>query len=415
MKLTVLILMLQVCFIQAFSQTNYQPGLIHKTNGEVINGWIDYREWNRNPEEIRFKATMTEVAASYTNYDISLFEITGKETFIKAIVSKDMRPVALENLTTDHSDSLVMDTVFLRVLVNAPRLSLYALNEDKEHFYIKGSTGNFEELTYKVYLNNDGGLSYTEERPVFRQQLLGCIENDPNFSQLQKKLKNMRYEEKELTSFIRKVNNVVVSPDQIDKKKKSAFFVAAGMQVSTLKVAGFPHIGDMDYSTTVTPAFALGIDVLSGRSLNDFTIRLSLGYSVVNSTGTQTSADWTGKEMEQTYSLKVNSVTPAVSLLYSFLRNTSYRVYGGFGLGYNLSSFPTNDYTETIKSTNVTTTKSDYLSLEKNWMSISAHLGAIIKERFEVTAATNIAGTFSKYVNYTLKPSVFSFNVAYRF
>jgi hypothetical protein len=45
-----------------------------------------------------------------------------------------MRPVALENLTTDLSDSLLIDTVFLRVIVDAQKLSLYALHDNKDHF-----------------------------------------------------------------------------------------------------------------------------------------------------------------------------------------------------------------------------------------------------------------------------------------
>jgi hypothetical protein len=61
-------------------------------------------------------------------------------------------------------------------------------------------------------------------------------------------------------------------------------------------------------------------------------MRVSVGYSVFNSTGTKTSVNFSGVEKDQQYHLKVVSVTPAFSLLYSFLRNASYKVYGGLDL-----------------------------------------------------------------------------------
>jgi len=48
-------------------------------------------------------------------------------------------------------------------------------------------------------------------------------------------------------------------------------------------------------------------------------------------------------------------------------------------------------------------------------MSTSAHLGAIIKNRFEINTAVNFGGSFSKYIYLALKPNIFSFGVAYRF
>jgi hypothetical protein len=49
-------------------------------------------------------------------------------------------------LTNDTKDSVVTDTVFLQELIMPDRLSLYDLNNDKYHFYIKCKSGDYEEL-----------------------------------------------------------------------------------------------------------------------------------------------------------------------------------------------------------------------------------------------------------------------------
>jgi hypothetical protein len=74
-----------------------------------------------------------------------------------------------------------------------------------------------------------------------------------------------------------------------------------------------------------------------------------------------------------------------------------------------------NEYVEYIKSTNVTTVKNNYMDFEKNWVSASACLGVIIKERLEISAATNFAGSFSNYSGSKFKVPLFSLGAAFRF
>jgi hypothetical protein len=50
---TLLISILFVC-IGAIAQKNYTLAYIVKNNNDTINGFIDYREWYKNPESILF-------------------------------------------------------------------------------------------------------------------------------------------------------------------------------------------------------------------------------------------------------------------------------------------------------------------------------------------------------------------------
>ena len=56
MKYLIFILLFAVCF-SGFSQTNYQKGFIVSNSGDTTRGFINYKEWGKNPEHISFKTS----------------------------------------------------------------------------------------------------------------------------------------------------------------------------------------------------------------------------------------------------------------------------------------------------------------------------------------------------------------------
>ena len=182
-----------------------------------------------------------------------------------------------------------------------------------------------------------------------------------------------------------------------------------------LHVEGSKDIADLSYSTSLTPTFGIGMDIFSRRNLSDFTIRLAVKYSSLNYKGNKTDKDWVGTETEKLYSLKVTTITPELSILYNFVKGSSYTVYGGLGVGYNLSSFPLNEYVEIKKATNDMSKYSNYLPFEKNWTGLSASIGVVIKKKFELTAGTKILGSFANFASFGFNPSIYTLAFSYRF
>ena len=39
----------------AFSQENYIPGYVIKNNNDTVFGFVDYRNWSKNPVMVKFK------------------------------------------------------------------------------------------------------------------------------------------------------------------------------------------------------------------------------------------------------------------------------------------------------------------------------------------------------------------------
>ena len=143
--------------VVCYSQSSYQEGFVVTKSGDSLRGWIDYRQWSKNPTAIKFKRDLaSNNPTTYTVDDLALFEIVGRDRYLKAAVTKDMRPVEISELryATDNVVSYtVSDTVFLRVLLEG-KISLYELNDKKSHFYVREEGKDYLELMYIVHLES---------------------------------------------------------------------------------------------------------------------------------------------------------------------------------------------------------------------------------------------------------------------
>jgi hypothetical protein len=75
------------------AQSHFQPGKILPDKGDTLSGWIDYQEWRVNPRQITFRPTPQGAPVVYRVTDLRYVEVTGFDTYVKAIVTKDMRGV----------------------------------------------------------------------------------------------------------------------------------------------------------------------------------------------------------------------------------------------------------------------------------------------------------------------------------
>src|SRR4051812_42975610 len=186
------------------AQKNYQPGWLVLNNGDTVRGQIDYRNWERNPRTIRFKQSQTAEATNYTVETLQSFEVAGEDYYLRAIVTKDMLPVKLNALEFEGEQKMITDTVFVRSVIQGDRISLYELIDDKPHYFIQQPGGTFEELIYQVYLSKSDRL-HTVTHALYKDQLKRFAINNTS---LRNRIDNSDYREKDLTSVIRKLNNV---------------------------------------------------------------------------------------------------------------------------------------------------------------------------------------------------------------
>lgn len=76
---TLLPVLLCVAF-QSLAQRNLQPGYIINNSGDTINGFVDYKEWYRNPYSVSFTETKEDAPVKRSISDVQEFNITVKSS-----------------------------------------------------------------------------------------------------------------------------------------------------------------------------------------------------------------------------------------------------------------------------------------------------------------------------------------------
>jgi|FLOH01.1.fsa_nt_gi hypothetical protein len=171
-------LLLIIIFAATFSYGNNAsyPGYVIKLNNDTLHGYIDYKNWEKNPKQIIFKRS--ELGASMLFTTKSIFEFSANnEIYRSAIVETDVSEFRTSDLTLSSDLNLIVDTVFLRALIIGTK-SLYYLNDARgqECFYIE-QNNKYELLVYKIYLKEERGKKYSVSNNKYIGQLILYLQN----------------------------------------------------------------------------------------------------------------------------------------------------------------------------------------------------------------------------------------------
>ena len=394
-KRIALICLLGLC-LQVTAQKNYQKGQVVLTNGDILKGWIDYRNWLANPTAIRFKQdSLADNSRQFTTADINFFQVAG-DKYLKAFITKDMLPVDINHLVPDTTEDQQKDTAFLRVLVEGPVLNLYEVYDFKPHYYIQDSTKSYRELTYKFTMGEQPGKLMI--RNYFRDELLAYLYMRPQYDKkLESRIKNISYTDKAIGKVVTALNGLTAQsvPTVSNSNKKSlSFYAGAGAIYSTMTFSGDnSYLKGVDWGWKTGPAIMAGVELSSERNFRDLSFRLevaysSIGYKVDNlvksgSAGTDTVH----------YEVKQRNITPSAAILYHIVREKKFRYYIGAQFALNISSYPTNELTAKHQFTTYPSHNNNYLSFTNNWPIINIKTGAIINRRWDVGITGSVWGS----------------------
>jgi hypothetical protein len=158
------------------AQSNYQPGLIVNLKGDTIRGMIDYIEWEYSPKSILFKSDSLASPQKFTVNQVKFFNVSVGHL---AAFQRYVGPITTDKIDADHiqngrDSSFKIDTVFLRLLQDGPRLKLFSYTDNlKTRFFIAGNF--FEqpvELTYRMYWNT---IDATDDRTTYETAFKGQL------------------------------------------------------------------------------------------------------------------------------------------------------------------------------------------------------------------------------------------------
>jgi len=195
--LTVCVTLLCGLFQQSFSQVNYQPGYVIHLQGDTLKGYIDYRNWEKNPRKIAFSRLTDSPRQEFGPLDIRSFSVSG-DLYEGAIVDVETSTNNTQYLDYGPEMHVVKDTVFARALVLGEKsLYIYHYTDgimSKEQFYIRQGD-RLELLQFKVYKTDHDGVTVAAYNNFYINQIAfylgGC-------ATIQNKLRGLKYNSQQL-------------------------------------------------------------------------------------------------------------------------------------------------------------------------------------------------------------------------
>lgn len=314
-KLTFLLIGI-LLYLPSYSQENFQPGSITLANGETIQGFIDYREWQSNPDKITFKSSIDRKGVSYSYEDLLGFSVQ-KEFYVSATFEIETSSTVTNNLDLSREFKTEKKKGFLKSLISGSKsLYLYKDNVAKRNFYI-GKDDTFELLLYKKYLINEGTSEMQKaDHKKYLEQLAGYFKSCPK---VYTTLKNAEYKlkslEKVFKSYYECTNEEFIS--RIIKKKPGySFGVFGGINYSKISFSGnrdyYAEIIDTDFPANINFAGGLSFELIFPRFQKKWSIFNELQYSYLNMSGRYELSGWStfyqNIDMEFKYSfIKLNN------------------------------------------------------------------------------------------------------------
>lgn len=363
-----ILLLLSASIKNAYSQENFQAAKVFTLSGDTLKGFIDYRNWGKNPQVISFKESENSVANNYKPLTIKGFNVNN-ELYVGAIVEAEASPYNMDELNTIPDIIRRTDTTFLRVMIQgAKNLYLNIDKKGKEQFYIN-QWPNFELLVYKKYLKNNepNQQNYEPSLPAklvkenknYLGQLFLYFQDCPS---IQPMLKNTEYKQSSLFKLFEiyaNCKNLSIEKENPENNYKYSqdkvkFKIGVLAGISTTKLILSSSLTDFQYLTNAD--YPVSINFSGGMSFNVVLPRNQGKYSVYNElllSSFSTSAHFEDYHNENYYTmidtqightyLKLNSM-----FRYKFFVKNDWFLFANVGLSYGQSIKETNSKTSDI-------------------------------------------------------------------
>jgi hypothetical protein len=280
MRSIVLFLTLFFFALDLSAQRNYVPAVIATQQGDSLRGFVDYRNWNISPGEIRFKTSLTDKEDQHFGPgEIKGFRLAEPdETYtslqVKIDITRQDAAVLDRVIPREIQDTLV----FMKVLT-AGNYHFYGYidTHGREHYFydISGKPESIQELEYvKAYIVNSEGGRLFESR-AYRQQLKELFKDCPAVA---KHASRLSYGEIELFNlFVAYYDCKHPSDKPLEKKieaKRFEFGVLAGTSFNSFKFYGLSYVFDgTTYSSSTSPLIGASMNILMGKNRKPFSLR----------------------------------------------------------------------------------------------------------------------------------------------
>ena len=308
--------------LNLFAQSNYKSGYVVNLKGDTLKGFIDYREWDLNPDAIDFKSSLADNNSQrYSPGDIKYFNVDKLEAFA-SFTEKVSTDVIDPNKASEGRDtSSKVITAFFKVLDKGDRIALYCYKDEQKARYFVGESPGYEpkELVFRIY-NNGAATEYT-----YRKQLSAvAVKYNELNDNLISNIGIAEYRENDLVTIVNKINHI--NKADFEKahlqSRASQLFVGAVLNFTSYAPTGERLFNGNGSYTGTMPGVSAGINVFPNPNTQKLVFRFELMVDYGQF-----------KTPYYSYNALQGSFIPQV--LFNIYNAPNFKIFAGAGLGFD--------------------------------------------------------------------------------
>lgn len=375
----------------ANAQNSFKPGYIVNLKGDTTRGLVNYEEWSTNPDKLIFKKDAAADAVNFTKENTQAFGVEGYGNY-------HLFSVRLRQYTSAPGDqidfadtSYVNKNIYLNEIALGKKVSLYKYDDGRKTQFLiaEGNSSpreliGYEQINFKDY-------SKLEAVDTYKKQLLQLVKlHQPDNNSITRKIELAEYKLSGLEAIVVAINgsNNIKYVEKL--RKKSRFFVGAGLNANAIKFTSEKNIYyPLGNVWSYLPQINAGVDLFSDKDaklmfrgeMNLLATRHEFTYTNTLFSGTPGVTTYTYKNI---YTRVIISLNPQI--LYNFYSKNKVKAFiaGGPKLDINLN--PTNKFSYTSVGPGSIRTNGEMVPISPVYFNFTVKAGIKI-ERFQFYGA----------------------------
>jgi hypothetical protein len=403
------------------AQSNYKPGYMVTLKGDTLRGFIDFREWNNNPDAISFKKMISDgKGQKYTPNEISFFNITGFEVYQKYSGPISMDVVNIDHLGTGKDTSFRTAAVFLKVLQKGSNIAFYAYNDDIKARYFVSDRPDFtaKELIYRIYQANDanGSIKTFSDETYLKQLNTLAIKYNALNDDLTHTIEKADYQKPTLLLIASRINNISKKEfkTKYDDQTASYFYGGVGLSIATTNPsAGSSYLeaGGKSY-TSILPAAKAGINIFVNPNTKKLSFRFELSVAAIKYNSVYDNKFSPYVNITYGYTNLAIAISPQI--IYNFYNAKALKIYAGGGIELTKYTYFGKKYINN-KDGSMVPTSANPFNLNTFSIPVVTKAGLLINDKIDVYLDYLFAGPVSDDYVFRLNTSSFQVGVNYKF
>ena len=421
-QLFCLLLLLSLAPLFLHAQSNYKPGYVIDSKNDTLKGFVDYREWLKNPREITFKQTQTAQPQKFTVANANAFAITGAEYYDKYTVNISTSTIDLARLSHSLDTAYTTDTVFLKSLVNGKNVSLYVWTDNiKSRYYLFNKQAHTIEWLKQYQYFNDERQSVASVNSYINQLLRLAFQYLPGDTKILTRIQKANYSENDLTYIAVALNGGKATQQAVHTTSGIRFFAGAGARYSKLQFNGAAGSGN-PFSNgandkAFSPVITAGLDILVNKYTEKLFFRLEFAGAINRYQFAQATTGAGASSVTNTLDVKLYHLAAIPQVIYNFYSTEKFKAFIDVGLAMNLYKYNNYNFATIYNFTTTTTVvnQNKYPDFQGFNFAIPVKAGIQVNKRIEIYGSYWLPSSLTKYIYYSAEQSAFQAGVNYIF